>query len=353
MCVPSGAAHLFLFVAGYSPPHEADQDRFIAPMVGPDDEAAVHRLRDRDRGGLRGRGFRPGARGAARQAGDYPVHRGIHERMYRRRTSGRCASYAGFASPEDTNQPLPVPESSTARPGSRWHSICRPSSGATPTTRLCRGEVGRTGVPIYTIEDMRICFETIPLDEVSTSMTIRTRPRRSCCCSTSSWARSQGARPNRLRGTVQNDVLKEYVARGNYIYPPEATMRLTTDIFEYCADHVPALEHDHRSPGYHSAEKGCSGRSRGRIHALERDRLRRGRRSIAASRSTTSRPRLAFLLQLPQQRLPGDRQVPRGAADVGRDRARRPLGASRDTLADDPLPHPEPAASPSTAQQPE
>jgi len=121
---------------------------------------------------------------------------------------------------------------------------------------LCQGEVGRTGVPIDTIEDMRICFDQIPLDEVSTSMTINA-PAAILLLLYELVGEEQDVAPENLRGTVQNDVLKEYVARGNYIYPPEATMRLTTDIFEYCRKHVPKWNTISIS-GYHIREKGCS-----------------------------------------------------------------------------------------------
>jgi methylmalonyl-CoA mutase N-terminal domain/subunit len=121
---------------------------------------------------------------------------------------------------------------------------------------LCRGEVGRTGVAIDTIEDMRICFDQIPLDEVSTSMTINA-PAAILLLLYALVGEEQGVTPEKLQGTVQNDVLKEYVARGNYIYPPEATMRLTTDIFEYCGEHVPNWNTISIS-GYHIREKGCS-----------------------------------------------------------------------------------------------
>ena len=122
----------------------------------------------------------------------------------------------------------------------------------------------------------------------------------------------------KLRGTVQNDVLKEYMARGNYIYPPEPTMRLTTDIFEYCRENVPKWNTISIS-GYHIREKGCSAVQEvaftlsNAIAYVEAalDARARDRRVRAAAR---------LLLQLPQQRLPGDRQVPRRAADVGGDR---------------------------------
>ena len=121
---------------------------------------------------------------------------------------------------------------------------------------LCDGEVGRTGVPIDTIEDMRICFDEIPLDQVSTSMTINA-PAAVLLLLYELVGEEQGVPSEKLRGTVQNDVLKEYVARGNYIYPPEPTMRLTTDIFEYCHENVPKWNTISIS-GYHIREKGCS-----------------------------------------------------------------------------------------------
>ena len=103
---------------------------------------------------------------------------------------------------------------------------------------------------------MRICFDQIPLDEVSTSMTINA-PAAILLLLYELVGEEQGVGAEKLRGTVQNDVLKEYVARGNYIYPPEATMRLTTDIFEYCRKHVPKWNTISIS-GYHIREKGCS-----------------------------------------------------------------------------------------------
>ncbi|MGH2918831.1 MAG: acyl-CoA mutase large subunit family protein, partial [Solirubrobacteraceae bacterium] len=121
---------------------------------------------------------------------------------------------------------------------------------------LCRGEVGRTGVPIDTIEDMRICFDQIPLDQVSTSMTINA-PAAILLLLYELVGEEQGVPSEKLRGTVQNAVLKEYVARGNYIYPPVPTMRLTTDIFEYCRENVPKWNTISIS-GYHIREKGCS-----------------------------------------------------------------------------------------------
>jgi methylmalonyl-CoA mutase N-terminal domain/subunit len=120
----------------------------------------------------------------------------------------------------------------------------------------CLGEVGRTGVAIDTIDDMRTAFDGIPLDEVSTSMTINA-PAACLLLLYELVGDEQGVPSEKLRGTTQNDVLKEYIARGNYIYPPIPTMRLTTDIFQYCQERIPRWNTISIS-GYHFREKGCS-----------------------------------------------------------------------------------------------
>ena len=120
----------------------------------------------------------------------------------------------------------------------------------------CLGEVGRTGVAIDTLDDMRTAFDGIPLDEVSTSMTINA-PAAVLLLLYQLVGEEQGVAPEQLRGTVQNDILKEYIARGNYIYPPVPSMRLTTDLFAYCAEHIPRWNTVSIS-GYHFREKGCS-----------------------------------------------------------------------------------------------
>ena len=190
---------------------------------------------------------------------------------------------------------------------------------------LCLGEVGRTGVAIDSIDDMRTAFDQIPLDQVSTSMTINA-PAAILLLLYELVGEEQGVPSEQLRGTVQNDILKEYAARGNFIYPPEGAMRLTTDIFAYCHEHVPKWNTISIS-GYHMREKGCSAvqevaftlsNAIAYVQAAI-DAGPRGRRVRAAAR---------VLLQRPQQRLPGDREVPRGAAHVGRDHA-RPLRRHR------------------------
>jgi methylmalonyl-CoA mutase N-terminal domain/subunit len=236
------------------PASDVDQDRFIAPVVGPDDErrftdSGIEIERVYEAGDVA-----PGLEERLGEPGSYPFTRGIHPGMYRDRL-WTMRQYAGFASPEDTNNRYRylIEHGST---GLSMAFDLPTQLGRDSDDPLCQGEVGRTGVPIDTIEDMRICFDQIPLDEVSTSMTINA-PAAILLLLYELVGEEQGVASEQLRGTVQNDVLKEYVARGNYIYPPEATMRLTTDIFEYCRKHVPRWNTISIS-GYHIREKGCS-----------------------------------------------------------------------------------------------
>ena len=174
--------------------------------------------------------------------------------MYRDRL-WTMRQYAGYATAEETNTRYRylIEHGST---GLSMAFDLPTQLGRDSDDPLCRGEVGRTGVAIDTVEDMRICFDQIPLDSVSTSMTINA-PAAILLLLYELVGEEQNVPADKLRGTVQNDVLKEYVARGNYIYPPEPTMRLTTDIFEYCAEHVPKWNTISIS-GYHIREKGCS-----------------------------------------------------------------------------------------------
>jgi len=233
---------------------EVEHDRFIAPVVGPDDERRFTDSGIEVKRVYGGDDFPPGLEERLGEPGSYPFTRGIHPGMYRDRL-WTMRQYAGFASPEDTNKRYRylIEHGST---GLSMAFDLPTQLGRDSDDPLCAGEVGRTGVPIDTIEDMRICFDEIPLDEVSTSMTINA-PAAILLLLYELVAEEQGVSSEKLRGTVQNDVLKEYVARGNYIYPPEATMRLTTDIFEYCRDHVPKWNTISIS-GYHIREKGCS-----------------------------------------------------------------------------------------------
>ncbi len=231
-----------------------DVYRYIAPVVGPDDERVFTDSGIEIEGVYDADDVAPGLEQRLGEPGSYPYTRGIHESMYRDRL-WTMRQYAGFSSPEDTNQRYRylIEHGST---GLSMAFDLPTQLGRDSDDPLCRGEVGRTGVPIDTIEDVRICLEEIPLDKVSTSMTINA-PAAILLLLYELVGEEQGVAPDQLRGTVQNDVLKEYVARGNYIYPPEPTMRLTTDIFEYCAERVP-LWNTISISGYHIREKGCS-----------------------------------------------------------------------------------------------
>jgi methylmalonyl-CoA mutase N-terminal domain/subunit len=232
----------------------AEERRTIAPLVGPDEERVftdsgieVERLYTED-------DVAPELEERLGRPGEPPFTRGIHPGMYRDRL-WTMRQYAGFATPEDTNERYRylIEHGST---GLSMAFDLPTQLGRDSDDPLCRGEVGRTGVPIDTIEDMRICFEEIPLDRVSTSMTINA-PAAILLLLYELVGEEQGVPAEKLRGTVQNDVLKEYMARGNYIYPPAPTMRLTTDIFEYCRENVPKWNTISIS-GYHIREKGCS-----------------------------------------------------------------------------------------------
>jgi len=228
--------------------------RTIAPLVGPDDDRVftdsgieIEQLYGPD-------DVAPGLEERLGDPGEPPFTRGIHEGMYRDRL-WTMRQYAGFASPEDTNERYRylIEHGST---GLSMAFDLPTQLGRDSDDPLCHGEVGRTGVPIDTIEDMRICFDQIPLDGVSTSMTINA-PAAILLLLYELVGEEQGVPSQKLRGTVQNDVLKEYMARGNYIFPPAPTMRITTDLFEYCHQNVPKWNTISIS-GYHIREKGCS-----------------------------------------------------------------------------------------------
>src|SRR5918997_6225130 len=233
---------------------EDDLYRYIAPNVGPDDERVITDSGIEIKPLYDESDVAPDLEERLGEPGSYPFTRGIHERMYRDRL-WTMRQYAGFSSPEDTNGRYRY----LLEHGSTGLSMAfdLPTQlGRDSDDPLCEGEVGRTGVPIDTIEDMRICFDQIPLDQVSTSMTIKA-PASVLLLLYELVGEEQGVESTALRGTVQNDVLKEYIARGNFISPPEPAMRLTTDLFAYCRERVPKWNTISIS-GYHMREKGCS-----------------------------------------------------------------------------------------------
>ena len=186
--------------------------------------------------------------------GHPPYTRGVHETMYRSRY-WTMRQYAGFSSAEETN--------------TRFRTLLdRGQSGLSvafdlPTQLgmdsddpLSFGEVGRVGVAIDSIDDMRSLFNGIQLDQVSTSMTINS-PAIILLALYVAVGEEQGVAPESIRGTVQNDILKEYIARGTHVFPPEQSMRLITDLIEYCADNHPAWNTISIS-GYHIREAGAT-----------------------------------------------------------------------------------------------
>src|SRR5436189_464636 len=188
------------------------------------------------------------------EPGAYPFTRGIHPDMYRKQL-WTVRQYAGYASAKESNERYKY----LLAHGSTGLSMAfdLPTQlGLDSDDPRCLGEVGRTGVAIDTSDDMRTAFDGIPLDEVSTSMTINA-PAAVLLLLYELVAEEQGVPSEKLRGTVQNDILKEYIARGNFIYPPEPSMRLVTDLFAYCAEQVPKWNTVSIS-GYHFREKGCS-----------------------------------------------------------------------------------------------
>src|SRR4051795_4866496 len=168
--------------------------------------------------------------------GEFPYTRGVYPTMY----TGRpwtMRQYAGFASAKESNQ--------------RYHQLIEAGTtglsvafdlptqmGYDSDDPVAHGEVGKVGVAIDSIDDMRMLFDGIPLDQVSTSMTINA-PASVLLLLYQLVAEEQGVASAALTGTIQNDVLKEYIARGTYIYPPKPSLRLITDIFRYCRAEIP------------------------------------------------------------------------------------------------------------------
>src|SRR5512132_1221758 len=186
--------------------------------------------------------------------GEFPYTRGVHPDMYRKQT-WTIRQYAGYASAKESNQRYRY-LLSKGTTGLSMAFDLPTQLGLDSDNPRCLGEVGRTGVAIDTIDDMRTAFDGIPLDQVSTSMTINA-PASVLLLLYQLVGEEQGVDSKQLRGTTQNDVLKEYIARGNFIYPPEPSMRLTTDLFAYCKELVPKWNTISIS-GYHFREQGAS-----------------------------------------------------------------------------------------------
>jgi methylmalonyl-CoA mutase, N-terminal domain len=194
------------------------------------------------------------AHGELELPGEFPFTRGPYRDMYRGRP-WTIRQYAGFASAEETNQRFRY----LLDRGQTGLSVAfdLPTQlGYDSDDSRAVGEVGRTGVAIDSIADMELLFDEIPLGEVSTSMTINA-PAALLLLLYELVGEEQGVSGDRLRGTAQNDILKEYIARGNYIFPPRPSMRITTDLFAYCAERIPRWNTISIS-GYHIREAGST-----------------------------------------------------------------------------------------------
>jgi methylmalonyl-CoA mutase, N-terminal domain len=186
--------------------------------------------------------------------GEFPYTRGIHKTMYRGRP-WTIRQFAGFGTPEDTNE--------------RYHYLLDHGQtglsvafdlptlmGRDADDALSDGEVGICGVSISSLADMEVLFEGIPLDKVSTSMTINA-PAAVLLAYYIVVAEKQGVSPDQLRGTIQNDMLKEYIAQKEWIYPPEPSMRIIVDMIRYCTESMPEWNPISIS-GYHIREAGST-----------------------------------------------------------------------------------------------
>src|SRR5438270_12808130 len=186
--------------------------------------------------------------------GEYPFTRGVYPRMYVDRP-WTMRQYAGFATPQESNQ--------------RYHELIEAGStglsvafdlptqmGYDSDAEVAHGEVGKVGVAIDSVGDMRTLFDGIALNRVSTSMTINA-PAAMLLLMYQTVGEEQGAKAVELTGTIQNDVLKEYIARGTYIYPPRPSLRLVADTFKYCRDNLTKWNTISIS-GYHMAEAGAT-----------------------------------------------------------------------------------------------
>ena len=229
-------------------------DLSVAPIVGPDDARRFTDSGIEVKPLYTAADVADGLEERLGEPGEHPFTRGPHREMYRKQL-WTMRQYAGYASAKESNERYKY----LLAHGSTGLSMAfdLPTQlGLDSDDPRCLGEVGRTGVAIDTLDDMRTAFGGIPLDEVSTSMTINA-PAAVLLLLYQLVGEEQGVAPEKLRGTVQNDILKEYIARGNFIYPPAPSMRLTTDLFAYCAEHIPRWNTVSIS-GYHFREKGCS-----------------------------------------------------------------------------------------------
>ena len=188
------------------------------------------------------------------QPGEYPFTRGIYRDMYRSR-GWTMRQYAGFGNARETNKRFRY-LLANGQTGLSTAFDLPTQMGYDSDDPLALGEVGKTGVAIDSLQDMEVLFDQIDLGKVSTSMTINATSA-ILLCMYRAVGKKQGVDSKLLQGTIQNDILKEYEARNTYIYPPSQSMRLITDIFEYCAKEMPKWNTISIS-GYHIREAGAT-----------------------------------------------------------------------------------------------
>jgi methylmalonyl-CoA mutase N-terminal domain/subunit len=186
--------------------------------------------------------------------GQYPFIRGVYPTVYRGRL-WTMRQYAGFATAEESNKRYRY-LLSQGQTGLSVAFDLPTQIGYDSDHPIAEGEIGKTGVAIDTLHDIEILFDQIPLDKVSTSMTINS-PAAILLAMYIVLAEKQNVPKDKIAGTIQNDILKEYIARGTYIFPPEPSMRIITDIFEYCSQHTPRFNTISIS-GYHIREAGST-----------------------------------------------------------------------------------------------
>src|ERR671918_441183 len=188
------------------------------------------------------------------EPGRFPYTRGLYPNMYRERL-WTMRQYSGFGSAEETNNRFKF-LLDRGQTGLSLAFDLPTQTGRDSDDPQSEGEIGRTGVAISSIKDMMTSFQNIPLDKVSTSMTINSTAS-TLLSLYISIAESQGVSPNNLRGTTQNDILKEYIARNTYIYPPRQSMRIIGDMIQYCSKNVPQW-YPISISGYHMREAGSN-----------------------------------------------------------------------------------------------
>ena len=278
-----------------------------------------------------------GERAAARRAGRVSV-RARHPQGHVPRAALDDAPVRRLRDRGRIERALSLPARARRRPGSRSPSICRRSSATTPTRRRRAARSARSASRSTRSPTWRRSSTASRSMRVTVSMTINA-PASILLALLLAVARRRGIPFDKLGGTIQNDVLKEYVARGTYIYPPGPSMRLVTDVMAYCARERPAVEHDLDLRLSHPRSRLDRGR-RDRVHARQRERRTCGPRATAGLDRRRRRAAHLVLLERAQRLLRRDRKVSRGAHAVGADRARR-VRLARSALADAALSHPD------------